>query len=623
MGHCSSKSMSIIQSVDRNTEVGVTIEADSLFIGLWRDKRELIHSSPINLFLNREVLQWSLISQKTSDKKDVFSVPFGEFQTVVQEYTETVFRLSTQTESGSKFPAELLVRVYAGGMAYRIVLNNLPENSKLLENSEWIPANVNGKCYTPNGEGMPIGPTAICNLKPKHTTPVIYDMGLYKLAFHESDLHNYSQLYLSKGSDGKSIQMVQEETICSGTVKLPWRVVLTGKEIADLHNQKNMYLSLNEEPNGDYSWVKPGISMWDWRVKGCVYNGFTYGMNNESLKRFIDFCAEMGLEYFLLDAEWHEKHNPLEAIAGLDIKDIIAYGNRKKVGVFLYYDLHYVDQDHPAIDFETVASAFADYGAKGIKYGFLSSAGSKYKSQRKVAKTEEIIQIAAKNKLLIDFHDGPIPFSGLERTYPNYINREYCHAQLDCRRAFSPESFVKMACVNLLAGPIDQTNGTYALNEMKSREKGPLNEYNSTVASETARFFITHTGHLSVLIDAPEAYKAKSDLFAFICSLPTTWDETRYQEMKIDSHVAVVRRKGEDWFAGVVYNEKGGKHLMNLDFLESGAKYEAMIFCDAPETHFKNNKEAYQVKKEILQSGKTLEIMVAPGGGYTIMFKKQ
>ena len=170
---------------------------------------------------------------------------------------------------------------------------------------------------------------------------------------------------------------------------------------------------------------------------------------------------------------------------------------------------------------------------------------------------------------------------------------------------------------------MDQTNGTFALNDMKSRLKGPRNEYNSTVASETARFFITHTGHLSVLIDAPEAYNAKSDLFAFIRSLPVTWDETRYLEMDFDSHVAVIRRKGEDWFSGVVYNEKGGKHRMELDFLEPDVKYEATIFSDSPSTHYIKNKEAYLVKKEIVQSDKVLETTVAPGGGYTIIFRKQ
>ena len=617
-----SKSKSIVQSPDSVTEVGVLIDADSLFIGLYNNKKELVSPSPVNLFLNGEVLKWSLIAEKSFDKKDFISMPYGEFQSVSQEYKEAIFKLSVQTKSGKTYPAELFVRAYSEGMAYRIVLNDLPEDSRLQERSEWIPVSSKGKCFIPNGEKMPIGPVSISGLKSRHTTPVIYSTDNSTLAFHEAGLHNYPQLFLSKGIDGKSIKMVQDEAVCNGTFSLPWRVILVGEKIADLHNYKSLYFSLNEAAEGDFSWVKPGIASWDWRVKGCTFNGFTYKMNTESLKRYIDFSAEMGFDYFLLDAEWYEDHNPLKPVEGLDIKEVISYGNGKNVGTLLYYDLKYADKEYPVIDFEEIASVYAGYGAKGIKYGFLGGAGPKYTSQEKTRKTEELIRIAAQHKLLIDFHDSPVPFSGLERTYPNYINREYCHAQIDCRLAFSPEEFVKIACVNLLAGPIDQTNGTYALNEMKSRQKGPRNEYNSTVASETARFFITHTGHLSVLIDAPEAYKAKSDLFAFIRSLPATWDEARYLEMDFESHVAVARRKGEDWFAGVVYNEKGGKHMMDLNFLEPSVKYEATIFSDAPDTHYINNKEAYIVKKEVVQSDKVLETTVAPGGGYAVLFRK-
>ena len=618
-----SNSINIIRSPGFTTEVGVSIDSDSLFIELCNNKEELISPSPVILFLNGEILKWSLISEKSFEKKDIISMPYGEFQSVSQEYKEAIFNLSCRTKSGQTYPAELFVRAYSEGMAYRMVLNNLPKDSRLLERSEWIPANPGGKCLVPNGERMPIGPSPISELKSRYTTPIIYGMDNCNLSFHEADLHNYPQLFLSKGAEGKSIKMVQDEAVCEGTVYLPWRVVFTGKSIADLYNQKSIYLSLNEAPQGDFSWVKAGISMWDWRVKGCTFDGFTYGMNNESLKRFIDFCAEMGLDYFLLDAEWYEKHNPLKPVEGLDIKEVISYGNQKNVGTLLYYDMKYSDKDCPVIDFDTVASTYAGYGAKGVKFGFLGAFGPKYTLQEKTQKTEELIRIASKYKLLIDFHDNPIPFSGLERTYPNYINREYCHAQLDRREAFSPEGFVKIACINLLAGQMDQTNGTFALNDMKSRLKGPRNEYNSTVASETARFFITHTGHLSVLIDAPEAYNAKSDLFAFIRSLSVTWDETRYLEMDFDSHVAVIRRKGEDWFSGVVYNEKGGKHRMELDFLEPDVKYEATIFSDSPSTHYIKNKEAYLVKKEIVQSDKVLETTVAPGGGYTIIFRKQ
>ena len=88
-----------------------------------------------------------------------------------QEYKEAIFNLSCRTKSGQTYPAELFVRAYSEGMAYRMVLNNLPKDSRLLERSEWIPANPGGKCLVPNGECMPIGPSPISELKSRYTTP--------------------------------------------------------------------------------------------------------------------------------------------------------------------------------------------------------------------------------------------------------------------------------------------------------------------------------------------------------------------------------------------------------------------------------------------------------------------
>jgi len=71
----------------------------------------------------------------------------------------------------------------------------------------------------------------------------------------------------------------------------PWRVIITGEKPGDLI-LSNLILNLNEPCRiEDPSWIKPGISMWDWRVHGASYGDFTYGMNTESWVRFIDFAA--------------------------------------------------------------------------------------------------------------------------------------------------------------------------------------------------------------------------------------------------------------------------------------------------------------------------------------------
>lgn len=33
---------------------------------------------------------------------------------------------------------------------------------------------------------------------------------------------------------------------------------------------------LNPEPQMDFSWVKPGVYVWDWRIDGAIVEDFTY-----------------------------------------------------------------------------------------------------------------------------------------------------------------------------------------------------------------------------------------------------------------------------------------------------------------------------------------------------------
>jgi alpha-glucosidase len=58
--------------------------------------------------------------------------------------------------------------------------------------------------------------------------------------------------------------------------------------------------NLATQASGDFSWVKPGKVAWDW------WSGPTAGEkpSMERYRRFIDFAAESGFPYFLIDAGW-------------------------------------------------------------------------------------------------------------------------------------------------------------------------------------------------------------------------------------------------------------------------------------------------------------------------------
>ncbi|MNY65156.1 Glycoside hydrolase 97 [compost metagenome] len=55
-----------------------------------------------------------------------------------------------------------------------------------------------------------------------------------------------------------------------------------------------------------------------------------------------------------------------------------------------------------------------------------------------------------------------------------------------------------------------------------------------------------------------------------------------------------------------------------MDFLEKGKKYQATIYADAKEAHYKTNPQAYSIRKIKVDSKSKLAQYTAPGGGYAI-----
>ena len=61
---------------------------------------------------------------------------------------------------------------------------------------------------------------------------------------------------------------------------------------------------------------------------------------------------------------------------------------------------------------------------------------------------------------------------------------------------------------------------------------------------------------------------------------------------------------------------------VKLDFLESG-RYEATVYADAPDAHYKTNPQAYAITKQTVSPGDVIPVTMAPGGGFAISFVKK
>jgi alpha-glucosidase len=594
-----------VLSPDGKVMVKLVCDDSRLSYSLSWNERVIFQNSELSLVPNAK---YSVIDAETRSVNSTWKTVWGQFSTIEDRGEELVLTLNA-----SGIQANLICRVYNDGLGFRFVVpqgqaKTHKELSFVCEYQSAIP--LNG--WYPNGESEPIGPE-LFGSKGKRPMPAVIDAshGVY-LGLLESDLYSAKGFEIAVLAESRS---ESNATLTNQGMITPWRVILWGAQPGALLTS-TVPLNLAAKCQlDDTSWIKAGKCLWDWRVHGYKTGDFTYGINTASYKRFIDFAADNHIPYFLIDDSWFDKVVDGKMIIKpeVDLQHVMDHAKKKNVEIILYYDRH----KGASLEDQALFKLYSDFGAVGIKYGFMGN---------KAQFTREAVEQAAANRLIIDFHDLPCPMTGISRTLPNAVTREFCHAQQDTRKAFSPSEFLKMSMINALSGPLDQCNGAYDLHGINQgeREKGPIKKdsYNSTVVSETARTLVIFSG-LITLPDAPEEYQKKADLFEFIRHMPATWDESRVIHSKIGEHITTARRHGDQWFVGSVINEQSGTLSIPLDFLEKGRTYTVTFYEDAPETHFVKNREAYRIRKGQASSNDVIEAILAPGGGHCMWIRPE
>ena len=588
-----------------NDQVSVTLEVNhgALYYSVSKNGTPLVDSSRMEILKGATMV---LVDQSIRENDTEWEPDWGQFSSIRDRHRELALSLVADD-----LPVQLLVRVFDTGIGFRFLL---PENSRGMELAffnEYRPLKCVAHYAGEQGLEFPEK-----TRKKYGFVPVVSACsdGRY-LAFLESDLYSASRFELMNVQFNETDQSITalSSTTSSGEGQVTaWRTILIGENAGDLVVNT---VALNLAAPGmlkDTSWINPGKGLWDWRVHGYDNGDFVYGIDTRSYLRYIDFCAEQGIEYLTVDSGWYASVSDGEMVFSpeVDVEKVMSYAHRKGVKILLYYDIRGGDFGD-----DEVFSHYAGLGASGMKYGF---------RRNNAGFTRMAMESAAENNLLLNFHDGPVPMAGVERTLPNLITREYCHAQYDRRTAFSPETFLKMAIVASLSGPLDMANGSFGIKGINAgeRNRGPSEKdsFVSTVTREVARTLVIYSG-LVTLPDAPEEYLKKPDLFEFLKIMPSTWDDTRILNSKFGTYITTARRSGDTWFVATVNNETARTLDIHLDFLEQGRTYKARLFQDASDAHGLKNPEAYTVTTSTVKHGETISADMAVGGGHAMILE--
>ena len=493
------------------------------------------------------------------DEYDLYGAKMSHVKATGKEMT-----LSFTHADGAQL--DVIVRVYDDGMAFRYVVKG--------EDGQALAISAESTTMT-----LPAGSTAYAmdyiahneeierehaarELDGRYCMPLLYKTtdGTWCLISEAALSPDYCGTYLQ--GDGTGSLNFHHSVEQNGDVETqlpftsPWRFVVIGtpEEI----NLNTMAETLSPDAEGDFSWVEPGVTAWTWLNRESTSSGEVY-------MKYVDFAAEMGWEYLLLDEGWQ----PRSQTPGLVYEgyyewteDLIAHAKEK--GVRLLVWANHNDLKDPA-EREKRFAQWEEWGIAGIKPDFFNSSSQDY-----MELYDALIRETAEHHLLLNLHGMPKP-AGERRTYPHLLTREgvFGHEQ-ELFRPSDVSAFhnCMLPFVRNAVGPADYTP---MFSYQNSGSKTPFS------LAHMAAMAVVYESGIQCLADRPDKYIGSPAEFYFK-DMPAAWDESMVLQADPGELVTIARRSGEDWYVGAMCNTQQDA-VIDLSFLGDG-EYYAFICKD-------------------------------------------
>lgn len=392
----------------------------------------------------------------------------------------------------------------------------------------------------------------------------------------------------------------------SGKRAFPWRFFVIAREDRTLLETEMVYRLSSPCELDDYSWVTPGKSSWEWWNPGVYGVNFQVGANTETYKYYIDFAAEFGLEYALLDGAWlTSASDPWTPNPSLDLKEVIGYAKERNVKVLLWLSWVAVDKN-----FDRLFAEYEKWGISGIKIDFMERS-----DQWMVNFYERVAKEAARHRLVIDFH-GSFKPAGLECRYPNVLSYEGV-VGLEMGRKCDPSNSIWLPFIRNAAGPMDFTPGAMT-NVHQEENNFDIWTHKNAAATGTRAYqmalYIVFESGLQMMADSPTLYYRERPCADFIAGVPVVWDETKVLAAKAGEYAVVARRSGDRWYIGGITGSAPCTVTVELSFLPSGKTFRLTGFSDG--VNAGQSAMDYSIKETVVDSASSLTLNMVRNGGF-------
>ena len=590
----------------------------------------------------------SITTAKTKSVNQTVKAPFYKRAEIRDQYNELVLNF--------KGNYKVVFRAYNEGVAYRFQTDFKKPFEVRRETAQFnfdddYQALVPYVLRRAGQEGDLINQQFYNSFENTYTHTALSQMDTQKLAFlpllvelkdgkkaviTEADLEDYPGLYLRKQNVGNGLFAVhagypktreqgghnnlqwivkeRENYIAKteGKRSFPWRCIVISENDKELADSDLVYLLAAPSRVEDVSWIQPGKVAWDWWNAWNIYGvDFEAGINNDTYKYYIDFAAQYGIEYVILDEGWavNKQADLFQVVPEIDIKELVDYGAERNVGIVLWVGYAAIDKD-----MERVCQHYADMGVKGFKVDFMDG-----DDQMIVDFYYRMAATAARHHLFIDFHGAYKP-TGLNRTYPNVLNHEGVYGLEQAKWDSNSDlvtNEVTIPFIRMLAGPMDYTQGA-----MRNANKDNFRAVYTEAMSQGTRCrqlaeYVIFESPFNMLCDSPSNYMKEDECTRFIANVPTVWDETVVLDGKVGEYLVIARRKDFRWYVGAITNWEERNIEIDLSVLPNFGAKSGRIFCDGINA---NRVARDYVAEQIQVMGNKVKVHLAKGGGAVMVF---
>ena len=623
-----------LSSPDKNVTVNLKLENGNLTYNVTRDHKTIVDWSTLAINLQDQSFNKNLRLKNVdpvTDWRDDYHMISGKRAHNIAHAKEQVFHFINNQGAA----LDVIVRALDKGFAFRyripradLVPYTVTEELTgfaIPKGKAWIEPYDELQRWGPSHEvgyevGVNTGATS-----PKKTGwafPALFEVGSTWLLLSESAMdERYVSSHLKAQPTNRTYQLEfpwENENYGfgattpsgTGTVLTPWRVGILG-ELKDIVESNLINDLARPAIKGDFSWVKPGRVSWSW------WGDMASPSHAPTLRHYIDFAAEMGWEYALIDCGWHEMREG-------NIEGIIDYAKQKNVGIFLWYnssgpytrvlDCGPIDRLHTHERRIKEFTQLKAWGVKGIKVDFFQS-----DKQHIMAYYEGLAKDAADFGLILNTHSSTIP-RGWVRTYPNYLSTEAVkgaeqYPVADFTNKASKWNATLPFTRNVI-GPMDYTPTTFSdrgtgLSTVPATAlKDTSNALRLTTNAHELALAVGFESGVQHLADRPLSYKSQpASVIQYLKDLPVTWDDIYFINGYPGKAFVAARRKGNEYWIAGINGPNAEKLALDFSFLPAG-EYQLELLADG------KTARSFAISNRAINRTTKISVPVLDHGGF-------